>query len=65
MKTTEQRTFKKGNTVEIFEDWFTELRSEGLAKLVRFIRKDEGYEYWTVKFESDGAKVDRFIKTTL
>lgn len=54
-------TFKKGDTVEIFEMWRMKQCSEGKAKLVKFIRTQDDWEYWTVKFLSDGAKVDRFI----
>lgn len=60
------RTLTKGMEVEIFEDPITCKRLEGKANLIKkLIAKrsiPNGLEYWKVKFPSDGAVVDRFIK---
>ena len=57
---------KKGDVVEIYEDYYTEYRNEGQAKLIKFIREDEVSEWWEVKFLEDNylgvPTVERRIK---
>jgi len=57
---------KKGDVVIIYEDPVTETKPEGEAKLIKklaFSSVIPTKEYWTVKFVSDGAVVDRFIRS--
>jgi len=54
---------KKGNIVKIYEQPVTEIKYEGKAKLVSFIRVlNVGVELWRVKFLSDGEIVSRAVK---
>lgn len=54
---------KKGDILEIFEDPITKIKSEGNAKLVKRLENfDQDMERWQVKFISDGAKAERWIR---
>lgn len=53
---------KKGDTVTIFDDPYTERQIEGKAKLIRRIPfKDSQIERWLVRFEN-GDTAERFIR---
>lgn len=65
---------KKGDIVNIYEQPLSETKFEGDAKLLsfiktlststgRYIQNMPNVELWRVKFLSDGAIVDRAIKT--
>jgi hypothetical protein len=59
---------KKGEYKEIFEDWLTQKKSEGIAKLIKQIDEQGVFwdgenrirERWLVKFD-DGVTVERLI----
>jgi len=53
---------KKGDIVMIFEEWLTETKPEGKAKLIERVNADDEGEQWLVKFLSDGFSCLRFIK---
>ncbi len=51
---------KTGDTVKIYEMPYTAEVLEGEAKLIRFIRENEGMQLWEVEFP-DGDIVGRWI----
>jgi len=53
---------EKGDTVMIYEDPWTCKKEEGQAKLIQRWDDHGDVEYWEVRFISDGAQVNRFIK---
>ena len=54
---------KKGDKVKIYEDPITEKKLEGEAVLIKQLHgpREDGQNYWKVKFLSDGFVCDRFI----
>jgi len=60
---TKEKRMKKGDIVKIYEQPVTEIKYEGKAKLIFFIRVlNVGVELWRVKFLSDGEIVSRAVK---
>ena len=59
---------KQGEIVEIFENFVTEEKSEGKAKVLKVVNIDKGYHldfdvyHLEVEFLSDKAEVIRFKK---
>ncbi len=56
----------KNTIVKVYEDPITCEKSEGQAKLLQYHRtikesSDSELEFWTLRFISDGVKVERFV----
>lgn len=47
---------KKGDVVMVYEDPFTRQKREGVARLVKCLRRDDEYERWIVQFDGDGER---------
>ena len=55
-------SFKRDQTVSIFEDPYTQKRLEGKAVLKGCLQIDKEMEYWIVRFEGETELRFRWIK---
>jgi hypothetical protein len=61
-KTGHKPKLSKGQVVTIYEDPITQQRPEGKATLIKFHFAQWDQEYWTVRFQEDGALTSRWVK---